>query len=252
LFHRPPSCQLSIDSFSPSTVHETQRPVHDPLSRFPSGQRSTRFVGCVYTSVNFAFLLNPAAITSHQTDGFGQPRTSILFPAAINPPPEQDSAAGSAPPYPMDYADSNDTEIAVNEGFLRRIESMFGTRSMSGLDASIRQFADFLSEARKLPRLRARGPIYHSRNLRRFGLSHTRNICAPSAMRALNTQIWTDISKIATGGYLRQAPSTRRCSCNSPGWSAWQGKSRSGGGGSVRGAIARQNLTNTRKFPLMY
>jgi hypothetical protein len=38
----------------------------------------------------------------------------------------------------MYYADANDAEIAVNEGFLRRIESMFGVRSMYGLDASVR------------------------------------------------------------------------------------------------------------------
>jgi hypothetical protein len=54
-------------------------------------------------------------------------------------------------------ADSNDAKIAVNEGFLQRIEPMFGTRSMDGLDASITQFVDVLYEARKLPRLEARG-----------------------------------------------------------------------------------------------
>jgi hypothetical protein len=62
------------------------------------------------------------------------------------------------------YADANELEIAVNEHFIREIESAFGPETHFPTEFAA-AFADFLFEATKLERLADRRPIFEIVNL---------------------------------------------------------------------------------------
>jgi hypothetical protein len=67
--------------------------------------------------------------------------------------------------HSVHYADANGAEIAVIEGFLKKIEILFGQHSPFGLSFATKMFIDFILETRKLQRLEDRGLIYQTPDL---------------------------------------------------------------------------------------